>query len=306
VRTTRLSRAALLVAITVTLADSVNVVRAWGSVGDRAAAVAALFCTFGAVIAFALFGTALVGRVLPRPVWAARAVLGCAVAVPLGLHLAGTHSAHAALGRAAPLVAVAIVVGVALALARLPMRGPLRGFAAIGGLIALGLNQLLPLRLWPEPRLVLLAGGAWLFGRALASEEGAPIRVSRALATAVGASALAGALLSASPTTRFIARVQAPNGSLVLGVVHEHIGEVASVRVARAARTRAAAPSEMSALFPDANLLLITVDALRAIGSPTRSTQPGCSSTGASGSPATPPRASASSGRTPARSMARR
>ena len=255
----------LAAAAIVALGDGARVFRAWGSIAERAAALGAIACLWLTAACALVLVRAAIARLpgVRRKPGAATVIAAELTACALGVGLADTHLLHALFGRAATVVVLlALTLGAAL-LARLePVALWRAAFLAVGvGLIAVDL--FLPARLWLAPRALLVALGAWLLARALLGRAPPPER-SAPLAFAVGgAGAIAAVLLlGASPAVRFIVLVQAPATSAEL----DALAWLRPHDVAAAARAPAA-PDEAarsSLVFPDANLLIITVDALRA------------------------------------------
>jgi arylsulfatase A-like enzyme len=255
-------RAALQAGVLVALADAVALRRAWGSAGERVAialAVAAL--VVGAALALAPWLALLVdggaGRGRARSIGAAL-VAGIALGVPL----ATTATAQRTLGLAAPLLLPLVVALALAAIARAP-----RAAAAAVGAGAIVAELMLPRRLYPSLRvlLVVLAFAALACALRRIGES----RPRHALVALVALTLLVAghALAHLDANTRFVTHAQAPSASLVLDAI-------AVIHAPPPRRTLAAthepAPNASDPRFAhtgslaDAHLVLVTVDALRA------------------------------------------
>ncbi len=276
--------AALGAAALVGAADCVALGRAWGSAGERAGAMAAVLAALMMAAAVCWSFGVLAVRLLPkRRAWAALAA-AAPVIVFLAVDLGQTHNAHALLGRAAPLAAlVGLVLGYAgllraaegMAFGRVAFGRVAFGRVAFGAAgVALAVaNAWLPARLYPSVRGLGVAGAVWLIARSLNgstnSDNGSTIATPglvRAWTAAVLLGALSFGLQQGSSNGRFLARTQAPSASLLFDAIARlHPTPLALPDGAAQAAARAPeGPGPARPDLGDANLLLITVDALRA------------------------------------------
>jgi arylsulfatase A-like enzyme len=135
--------------------------------------------------------------------------------------------------------------------------------ASAGALLA---DALLPARLYPEARLVLILAAFAVAARALAPVRGARGGDWRARTVGAAVCALGAAVLLRTPNVRFIASERAPATGLLLG----GIDRAAAALVAPGPRSAALpmlapTPSPRSpTALGGAHLVLVTIDALRA------------------------------------------
>ncbi|HEX9105074.1 MAG TPA: hypothetical protein VF997_22840, partial [Polyangia bacterium] len=159
-------RAALRAGALVALADGWALRHAWGSVGEHVAiALAVGAIVGGAALALAPWVALLVDRRRGRSL-AAAALAGALVGVPL----AATPTAQRALGLAAAALLLPLALAAALtAVARAPRRA-----AVVAGASCLGLELLLPLRLYPSLRVALVVVAFAALAGALARAAPSP------------------------------------------------------------------------------------------------------------------------------------
>ncbi|HEY7956713.1 MAG TPA: sulfatase-like hydrolase/transferase [Polyangia bacterium] len=279
-------RTLLLVAMIAAGLDTLELRHAWATGRERVLVVAISALSLLAAAALAWLWIRAIGRLLSgRPLLTAL-VAAAPAAIGLGIALGETHLARARLGAAAPVV---VSAGLLLAvlpvprLSRLPfgLRAPLFG---LFGLLLFAADAALPLRLYAPLRALLFLGGAAALTLAL-HRIGGPARRNigstisgngltiSAWVPLVVAAALAGLLplgahrlLRRSANVRFIAEEQEPLTGLVLEGADLLLPSPRAPAQGAVAQLNRQRPTAEQAPGPlaDADLLLITVDALRA------------------------------------------
>jgi arylsulfatase A-like enzyme len=258
------------IAVALTLADAIALRRAWAPGLDRPLLWAAAACTIGAgVLAFfaweRLVTKSLGAWLVGRPHFAA-AVASAPLAVAIALPLGATYTAQRWVGAIAPwLVAAALLATFVLARAisrprrRLPP-GP-RVLAAILAGVLLVTNARLPQTLLVGMHALLIVSAVALLVVALADGVPPSARVPWRAGLAAGVLAALGAtILGTSANVRFVAHRQAPVAGLFLRAITPELASHAPARRWAPAAGGTRAPSS----WADVNLLIITVDALRA------------------------------------------
>jgi len=248
-------RAALAMAAVLSAADAIAVRRAWAPDGERTLVWLAITGTLGATVLVGWFYQSAVARLARGGLRLALA--GLPFALLIGGPLSRTHLVGRLAGAASlPFVLTATIPAAALvarwATVRPTRAAQLVAFAAAASLliINMGVRQ-------PVLRATIVSLAVALLVWALAARETERRELAVAAALACVLSSTAWAALRRSPNVNFVTRAQAPLTGLVLGALARPSAPQATAGVWTATRAGAAR-------YADANLVLITIDALRA------------------------------------------
>ncbi|HUS65863.1 MAG TPA: sulfatase-like hydrolase/transferase [Kofleriaceae bacterium] len=251
-------RALWLAAAVVAVSDGLTTAWAWATWTERPVVALALFAVLLASACLLGLWVAAVARLDHSPAIALVAPLP--FTVPLAFAFARSHTARAALGWAA--LPAALVALTTLALVH-KILIPRRFLSCVAGIVALAGAALFSRGTLQPIGALLLAFGFCALAIGFHRPGEPPVRARRAAAWGVTSAVAAFVLLRFSANVRFVTHAQAP----ATGAVLRTLAALAPVRSPMVhTASAAAAPTatdEGGARFGAANLLIITVDALR-------------------------------------------
>jgi hypothetical protein len=244
--------------VLVAVLDCIVVARAWASPAERLAVIGIVLC----IVATCALVSSLVADGVGKLSRSWRMVASLPISVVLAVGLAETHLARTYLGSLAGVVIAPLLWAgwiAVCALARIEGRWP-RRLVLTGGVVALIAQAVMPVRLYPSVRSLVLVSGVALITVAIRAKPRPGARVVASTSAAIILAVAAAALSRSSANVRFVSQELAPATGLVLRMLEP----------ARAARSTEAglrvgeAVQNADAPLASGHLVLITVDALRA------------------------------------------